>query len=163
MYVITQIKPDLSTNSEQWTVVRVSQPLFFQQYIRIVGPIQRSMGGTKHLRNYTYRNAYAHTYTHNPTQHTHMTVYTISAITVAGLNIIRCARYWVCYYDVHTLYVECSIPCRMDSAISQYCSRILSNIYRNWPAVSSSEPAFTFVSECIALYFMLIPIGVYSK
>ena len=136
----------------------------FQQFIRTLGPIQTSKAGTKHFRNYTCSNACAHahtrahthTYTHT---YTHMTV---SAI-VAGIDITQCTCNKVSYYDVHTSYIIHSTSSRVNSDISQYCSRILSNECSKWPVPSFSESTFTLDLECIAIYLILIPIGVFSK
>ena len=136
--------------------------LSFQQFIRTLGRIQTSKAGTKHFRNYTCSNACAraHTRTHTHTHtYTHMTV---SAI-VAGIDITQCTCNKVSYYDVHTLYIIHSTSSRVNSDIYQYCSRILSNECSKWPAPSFSESTFTLDLECIAIYLILIPIGVFSK
>ena len=75
--------------------------------------------------------AHTHTYTHT---YTHMTV---SAI-VAGIDITQCTCNKVSYYDVHTLYIIHSTSSRVNSDISQYCSRILSNECSKWPVPSFS-------------------------
>ena len=103
-----------------------------------------------------HTHAHTHTYTHT---YTHMTV---SAI-VAGIDITQYTWNKVCYYDVHTLYTIHSTSSRVKSHISQYCSRILSNECSKWPAPSFSESTFTLDLECIAIYLILIPIGVFSK
>ena len=142
----------------------------FQQFFRTLGPIQTSKAGTKHFRNYTCSNAcarthtrtyrHAHTHTHKYT-HTYTTM-TVSAI-VAGIDITQYTCSKVSYYDVHTLYIIHYTSARVNSDISQYCSQILSNECCKWPAPSFSEPTFTLDLECIAIYLILIPIGVFSK
>ena len=107
-----------------------------------------------------HTNAHAHTHTRKYT-HTY-TRMTVSAM-VAGINITQYTWNKVCYYDVHTLYIIHSISSRVDSDISQYCSRMLSNECSKWPAPCFSESTFTLDLECIAIYLILIPIGVFSK
>ena len=82
------------------------------------------------FRNCTYNKkscAHKRTYTH-----THMHIYTKPAIKVAGINITSFSCNKVTFYEVHTLYIIPSAPSSTNSAISQYCSRILSNEYNNW-------------------------------
>ena len=43
---------------------------------------------------------------------------------------------------------------RMNSAISLNCLHTLSNYYNNWPTPFCSGETFTFLLECIAIYFM---------
>ena len=70
-----------------------------------------------------------HTRTHT---HRHMAVYTKPAITVAGINITRCICITNCHYDVHILYIIHSASSRVNSAIFECCSRILSYEYGYW-------------------------------
>ena len=150
---------------EDKTVVRPSYHFIsFQQFIRTLGPIQTSKTGTKHFRNYTCSNACARTHTHT---HTHKYTHTYTRMTVsamvAGIDITQYTWNKVCYYDVHTLCIIHSTSSRVNSDISQYCSRMLSNECSKWPAPCFSESTFTLDLECIAIYLILIPIGVFSK
>ena len=119
--------------SYQWNTNNVYNIFIsFQQFIRTFGPIQTSKAGTKHFINHTHRNAYTHAHTRTHT-HRHMAVNTIPAITVVGINITRCICITNCHYDVHTLCIIHSASSRVNSAIFEYCSRILSYEYGYWP------------------------------
>ena len=95
-----------------------------------------SVEGCSHLKflmyefyhQYIHRNAYTRTHTY-----THTAVYNIPVITVARIDITRCTCNSDFYYDVHTSIIIYSTFLRVNSSISQYCSRILNNEYSNWP------------------------------
>ena len=86
--------PAIATDSTVTTFLHIS----FRQFIRTLGPIQTPKPGTKHIGTLTRTHTYAH-----------MRVYTIPAITVAGINITQCICNLVCYYDVYTFLITCLI------------------------------------------------------
>ena len=118
----------------------LNQHLWFQPIanFQISGPIvqQDSLSCTSIKGSYwTLSKLHMTSCTHNCTHthaHTHMHVYTKPAITVDGINDPWFSCNKITFNDVHTLYIIHSNPPWMNSAISQYCSRILSNEYNNW-------------------------------
>ena len=134
---------------KSWTLaIRTTYPrvsISFQQFIRTLGPIPTSKTGTKHFRNIyiaTLVRAHIHAHTHT---RIHAHIHTHDCFRHSSRNRHH------------------STSSRVNSNISQYCSLILNNECCTWPAPSFSESTFTLDLECIAIYLILIPIGVSSK